>query len=467
MPVGVKRRVFWLFRFACTILTLLFVQMVVRADPPQTDAEWDRFGNELLDLFHDGDFPAIIRRADAIGRETILDKPGHYLPKACIANALAREEHYHESLDFYEETLNLSLHNLGTYCEALKSSVEFDRGLNFLRTLRNTRPSDGKAIDDAVTNLSFFATVAEGDEKYLAGDKAGALELYEQAKQQYDSHLLVKMNPQEQAAYASRFMNGWNEYTYTHEYDAPDGLGLTKYMIPTFLKPKMELCKWVESQSVQATVLRVAILAIRNTDFPYVVSNKVVKTVVQREKLDGAGWERRRRAWLFASDAIEMYSAGKIKITTTYIDLPNVTVIRVDDHMWKNLVHVRHLDPAGLMPSQSALFEKLVKSYDIIIFAWNGGAGASAYGGGPIPLPGLQGKLPLRGCVRRMPSDSVDMMHEFLHNMERRAFPDAVHGPQQPPWVVQAAQYHLLDEFDWYAHLLSEIQNPEAAKYLH
>jgi hypothetical protein len=225
------------------------------------------------------------------------------------------------------------------------------------------------------------------------------------------------------------------------------------------------LCEYSDGATAQQTaVLQVAILIIHNTDFPYVVSNK---TLIEQCTLDNSDWERRRKAWIFASDAMEMYSGGKIKINTTYIDLPDVTVTKVDESDWKGLVHVRHLAPSGLVPSQSSLYEGLVNKYDIIIFAWNGGAGAFAFGGGAVQLPGINGLLPARGCIKRMPTDPMNLTHEFLHNLEGRAFQDRVHGPLQPPWDVQAGQYHLTDEIDWYAHILSEIKNPESAKYLH
>ena len=251
------------------ILCLVLMPVCLNAGgltPPATEEDWKQLGAHFLEMFKAGDFSGLLHESDNIGRAVILNSINHYLPKACIAEASNREERFQEAVDFFEAALPLNPKDAHDYCAAIRALNEYDRGLAFLHKLAVMWPDDSKQINDAIDYLSFFSIIAQGDEKYLAGDKAAALPFYLEAREKFNH---IPVDPKRQDAFMAVARPEANEYTYNLGYDTPDGVLRREYLVGTFLKPKLELCQYTNDNANQPTVVRVAIVIVRHTAFPY------------------------------------------------------------------------------------------------------------------------------------------------------------------------------------------------------
>jgi tetratricopeptide (TPR) repeat protein len=426
---------------------------------PQTANEWRQYSDQMLKRYRSRDYEAVAQQESIIGAYLLNPNTRRYTPTISIALSLNKAGRREESLPYFEKALflNFKESNFFTYLTALSSVGNLRRGVEFMRYMASLSAEQRTFFGPYAT---FYHALEQGDAAYLNNDRATALGFYQQALNAYQK---IPVSATEQAAFIATKRRVFNEYTYNILYDVPDGYKKARLLDPTFLKAKILMCQDAVEEK-NPVVYKMAALIVRNTDVTYEERGrrKTEKNVLNENEL-----LQYQQTWRFAMDAVHVATQGKLKVETTWIDLPGVTLKGLDDQVWGGLVHVRWLDPAKLQPSQDELFKKLVTQYDGFVFVWDRGQSALAYGSGPKSLPYKDRPLPVRGLIKSMPTSSVNSLHEFLHNMNRatRSSSHGIRGERSK--VAQEYQARgVTDQMDWYLHMLSSTKDWQKALFV-
>lgn len=436
---------------------------------PRTSAEWRTLDDRVWKLFDASRYKEVAEAEPTLGAALLGDGPGHYLPTICLAHSLAYTGKKLKSLPYFERALRLDYrpHNVRLYADVIAELGQsdrtlFERGERYLDGLARSHPKEQTTIATCKATISFGSAVELGDAAYLQKDNKKALEHYRKAQDSY--RLLPPIDAQDQKAWITELRPLMEEYTTFKLYDTPDGKKRYDHLDRTFLKPKIDLASSPLPSPADRVLYRVAGLVVRRTDLTFVND----KGLRQREQnvLTDSALESYQRGWRFAMDAVQLHSAGKFRVETTWFDLEKATLTGLTDDLWKGIVKTRHLDPTKIEPSQHELFARVVREHDMVVFVWPRGEAARAYGGGPIVLPHPNIKLPERGCIRSLDPWAATCLHEFLHNVEGKVSLAPVHGVRGGDWKRLAPGFRGEDEVDWLVYLIKSVGDWKRVKYL-
>ncbi|MDF2441179.1 MAG: hypothetical protein JWN98_2163, partial [Abditibacteriota bacterium] len=391
---------------------------------PQLETEWTALDTRLLNLYRDKQYNSILEAEVSLGSVLLHPNMRRYLPTMCIALAFDKTNQPAPSLPYFEKALPLSFKadTLHSYVENIVALKASERGLRFLDTLRVPDAARRQVIAEEKLYLRFFQAIEDGDRRYVSGDAKGALEAYTLAQKHLDAKAPDAMA---QKIFIEASRRSWDEYTYLHLYDTPGGQKRRDMEVRSFLKPKLLLSRALLvgglPQTLDAVTFRMAAVVIRNVDVSFAERERRVR---QTSRLDDNEVALHKDSWRFAMDAVQLFANGKLRVTTDWIELPDVTVkglryLRARGMDAAGIGAVRDLDPTQLEPPQDDLFAELTQKYDGVVFVWDRGQAGQTYSGRPMELPFHDRRLPVRAIIRTMAPQSHVNLHEFLHNLER------------------------------------------------
>ena len=451
------------FAMRCFVfLTILSLPSLALSEPfslPETAQEWSQRGDTFNEWLAQKQFEKIIAQEPPL-RSTLLEAPPrHYLATICLARALSQLTQDSQAIEYYEQALRQRCleHNVWLYSKSVRAAGQAERGLQFLRDLKTEFPDLDPAHEQV---LEFWSLISQGDAFYHKGQRLQAKTSYQKAKAIYTT---LPSDDRRRKQWMQRIQPLMQEYSYYKLYADEDGWKRHHYLTASFLLQKLDLLSSEVPKPAGAIHYRVAVLVIRKTKLTFQESDGVFRS--ETNLLDDRELDAYRKAWRFSTDAIQYYSRGQLVISSQWIDLPEATLTRLKSSQYKGLLDVRHLDPAAIVPRQDNLFKKLVRRFDCVVFVWDRGTAAKAFGGGPVALPYEDRTLPKRGGILSMPKTSTLCMHEFLHNMTPREGIPSVHGIRGE-WQQQLPQFRGNTEGQWYCFLTANISDWRPYKYI-